>query len=77
MEGDDRPQWLWKVAVLVNRRIRGKEILLSLWRRAHGDKTQCLHSFSARTGLQIQVHCMINQAQKEWGLGDASHSFMD
>lgn len=46
MEGDDRPQWPWKVAALVNGRIRGKEILLSLCRRAHRDKAQCLHSFS-------------------------------
>lgn len=42
MEGDDGPQWPWKVTALVNGRIRGKEILLSLCRRAHRDKTQCL-----------------------------------
>lgn len=46
MEGDDRPQWPRKVAALVNGRIRGKEILLSLRRRARRDKAQCLHSFS-------------------------------
>lgn len=44
MEGDDGPQWPRKVAALVNGRIRGKEILLSLCRRAHRDKAQCLYS---------------------------------
>lgn len=45
MEGDDGPQWPRKVAALVNGRIRGKEILLSLCRRAHRDKAQCLYPF--------------------------------
>lgn len=52
MEGDDRPQWLWKVAALVNGRIRGKEILLSLCRRTHRDKAWCLHSFSVPIVVQ-------------------------
>lgn len=69
MEGDDRPQWPWKVAALVNGRIRGKEILLSLCRRAHRDKAQCLHFFSVPIVLQPQVHCVIIRVQQERGLG--------
>lgn len=78
MEGDDRPQWPWKVAALVNGRIRGKEILLSLCRRAHRDKAQCLHSFSVPIFLQPQVHGVMIWVQKELGLGPEqfpSHSF--
>lgn len=69
MEGDDHPQWPWKVAALVNGRIRGKEILLSLCRRAHRDKAQCLHSFSVLLVLQPRVHCVIIRLQYELGLG--------
>lgn len=65
MEGDDRPQWPWKVAALVNGRIRGKEILLSLCRRAHRDKAQCLHSVSVPICLQPQVYCVIIRVQSE------------
>lgn len=78
MEGDDRPQWPWKVAALVNGRIRGKEILLSLCRRAHRDKAQCLHSLSVPIFLQPQVHGVMIWVQKELGLGPEqfpSHSF--
>lgn len=70
MEGDGHPQWPWKVAALVNGRIRGKEILLSLCRRTHRDKARCLHSFSARIALQPRVCCVISRAQSERTLGD-------
>lgn len=55
MEGDERPQWPWKVAALVNGRIRGREILF----RFVGEPTETklsVYTLSLYLFLQPQVH---------------------